>query len=167
MFAGLGAGTVAILSGLASLEGSLPPGWYSIWEWSWAPFLGVGFALAGVSHFTLLSEFCNIYPGRGAWGFWYLPGTASFHVKWTGVAEFVLGVALALGGLGLGKEVGLQQAAAAGLVALTLAVTPANIYMFSHGAQLPEGLEVPIVGHAVRGLLQCVLLAFFFTLATQ
>ncbi|CAN0224519.1 unnamed protein product [Hapterophycus canaliculatus] len=39
--------------------------------------------------------------------------------------------------------------------------------MFSHGAQLPEGLEVPVVGHAIRGFFQCVLLAFFWTLANS
>lgn len=88
-------------------------------------------------------------------------------MKWTGVAEFAGGVGLALGGLGFGAELGLEQAAAWGLFALTLAVTPANIYMFSHGAQLPEGLEVPVVGHAIRGAFQCLLLAFFWTLATQ
>lgn len=165
MFAALGAGTIAVLGGLSSLEALLPAGWYSIWAYTWAPLLGALFALAGVSHFTLLKEFCNIYPGKGAWGFWYLPGTASFHVKWTGVAEFAGGVGLLLGGLGVGAEVGLEQAAAAGLFALTLAVTPANVYMFSHGAQLPEGLEVPVVGHAIRGFFQCVLLAFFYTIA--
>ena len=165
VFAALGAGTVAVLGGLSSLEAVLPAGWYSIWAYTWAPLLGALFAFAGVSHFTLLKEFCNIYPGRGAWGFWYLPGTASFHVKWTGVAEFAGGLGLLLGGLGVGVEFGLEQAAAAGLFALTLAVTPANVYMFSHGAQLPEGLEVPVVGHAIRGFFQCVLLAIFYTIA--
>lgn len=165
VFAALGAGTVAVLGGLSSLEALLPAGWYSIWAYTWAPLLGGLFAFAGVSHFTLLKEFCNIYPGRGAWGFWYLPGTASFHVKWTGVAEFAGGLGLLLGGLGVGVEFGLEQAAAAGLFALTLAVTPANVYMFSHGAQLPEGLEVPVAGHAIRGFLQCVLLAIFYTIA--
>eukprot|EP00752_Nemacystus_decipiens_P017367 g15563.t1 len=165
VFAGLGAGTVAVLSGLKALEAALPAGWYSIWEFTWAPLLGLTFSAAGIAHFTLLREFCNIYPGRGAWGVWYLPGTSSFHVKWTGIAELAGGVGLALGGLGVGAELGLEKASAAGLFALVLAVTPANIYMFSHGAQLPEGLEVPVVGHAIRGFFQCVLLAFFWTLA--
>ena len=165
IFAALGAGTASLLAGLSSLEAFLPSGWYATWQSSWAPFLGLAFAAAGISHFTILQDFCNIYPGRGAWGFWYLPGTASFHVKWTGIAEIAGGVGLALGGLGVGTDVGLERAAAAGLFILTLTVTPANIYMFSHGAQLPEGLEVPIAGHAIRGFLQCVLLAFFWTLA--
>lgn len=166
VFAGLGAGTVAVLAGLQSLEAALPAGWYAIWQFTWAPLLGLTFSAAGIAHFTLLREFCNIYPGRGAWGFWYLPGTSSFHVKWTGIAELAGGVGLALGGLGVGAELDLERAAAAGLFALVLAVTPANIYMFSHGAQLPEGLEVPVFGHAVRGFFQCVLLAFFWTLAS-
>lgn len=167
VFAGLGAGTVAVLGGLGSLEAALPAGWYSIWEFTWAPLLGLTFSAAGIAHFTLLREFCNIYPGRGAWGVWYLPGTSSFHVKWTGIAELAGGVGLALGGLGVGAEFGLEKISAAGLFALVLAVTPANIYMFSHGAQLPEGLEVPVVGHAIRGFFQCVLLAFFWTLANS
>ncbi|CAM9393486.1 unnamed protein product [Scytosiphon promiscuus] len=158
-------GTVAVLGGLQSLESSLPAGWYSIWQFTWAPLLGLIFSAAGIAHFTLLRDFCNIYPGRGAWGFWYLPGTASFHVKWTGIAELAGGVGLALGGLGVGAELGLERAAAAGLFALVLAVTPANTYMFTHGAQLPEGVEMPVVGHAIRGVLQSVLLAFFWTLA--
>lgn len=167
VFAGLGAGTTSLLAGFNTLEALLPPGWFAAWQSTWAPFLGLLFIAAGISHFTLLKEFCNIYPGKGTWGFWYLPGTASFHVKWTGIAEFAGGLGLSLGWLGLGANLGLDRAAALGLFTLTLAVTPANIYMFSHGAQLPEGLEVPVAGHAIRGFLQCVLLAFFWTLANQ
>ena len=157
---------MGLLAALPLLESALPDGWYSAWQGTWPVPLGLIFTAAGVAHFTMLEGFCNIYPGRGAWGFWYLPGTASFHVKWTGVAEIAGGVGLALGGLGVGP-MGLMQASAAGLVALTLAVTPANIYMFTHGAQFPVGVEVPVIGHAIRGVFQCILLAFFYVLATQ
>ena len=34
-----------------------------------------------------------VYPPIGTWGLWYLPGSAEFHVKWTGVAEVTAGVA--------------------------------------------------------------------------
>lgn len=102
VFAALGAGTVGLLAALPVLEAALPDGWYSAWQGTWPVPLGLIFAAAGIAHFTMLEGFCNIYPGRGAWGFWYLPGTASFHVKWTGVAEIAGGVGLALGGLGVG-----------------------------------------------------------------
>lgn len=36
-------------------------------------------------------------PAQGAWGFWYLPGSKSFHVAWTGVVEFLAGLWLTLG----------------------------------------------------------------------
>lgn len=155
---------MAILNGLSALEVLLPQGWYSAWQITWAPALGLIFLAAGIAHFTEVEGFSNIYPGRGAWGIWYLPGNASFHVKWTGIAEIAGGLGLALSGLGLGPA-GLETAAAWGLFVLTLAVTPANIYMFTHGAQFPIGLEVPVVGHFIRGILQCVLLANFWILA--
>ena len=51
----------------------------------------------------------------------------------------------------------------AGLLLLTAAVTPANIYMYTHGAKLPiEGPDVPIVGHAIRGVMQVVLFGLLY-----
>jgi hypothetical protein len=47
--------------------------------------LGLIYTLAGISHFTIKKEFMNIYPYRGAWGLWYLPGSSEFHVLWTGM----------------------------------------------------------------------------------
>ena len=39
----------------------------------------------------------------------------------------------------------------------------ANIFMYSHGAKLPiEGPEVPIVGHAIRGVMQVVLFGLLY-----
>jgi uncharacterized membrane protein len=133
--------------------------------------------LAGVTHFTLKEEFENIYPARGAWGVWYLPGSKTFHVAWTGVAEFVGGLALALGGLNnlspnllpLPEKlfVGPVAAdAALALVALVYAVTPANIYMFTHGARLPiKGPQVGGQFHLIRGIMQVVLVAMLSIVA--
>lgn len=38
-------------------------------------------------------------PAQGAWGFWYIPGSKSFHVAWTGVVEFLAGFWLAIGAI--------------------------------------------------------------------
>ena len=168
VFAALGAGTVATLEGgLRSREETLPAGWYSVWRLTWAPLLGLAFSAAGVARFALLELFCSIYPGRGrGWAVWYLPGTSSFHVKWTGIAEQAGGVELALGRLGVGADFGLEKESVAGLSALELGVTPANMYMFSQGTPFPKGLKVPVGAHAVRGFLQRALPAFVWILAS-
>lgn len=105
-------------------------------------------------------------------GLWQLPGSPEFHVAWTGVAE-ILGGAGLLGGavaerLALRPLGWVRQSAALGLFTLTLAVTPANIYMFTHGAMM-EGLPgpasagpIPVSAHAVRLGLQCVLLGMLW-----
>ena len=61
---------------------------------------------------------------------------------WTGVAEFVLGGLLTAGACtrllsGGSAGDGLVSSAALGLLLLTVLVTPANIYMYTHGAKLP------------------------------
>lgn len=60
----------------------------------------------------------------------------------------------------------LVQDSALGLLMLTAAVTPANIFMYTHGAKLPmAGPDVPVTFHYVRAALQSILFAQFFTLA--
>lgn len=131
---------------------------------------GILFFLAGITHFTLCDEYCNITPAQGSWGFWYIPGSKKFHVLWTGVAEMVFGFLLALGeasrvfGFVLPSELAhVSSDAALALLALTILVTPANVYMLTHGAKLPKsGPEVPISGHVIRLALQVVLFATFY-----
>lgn len=148
--------------------------WVQTWRYTW-PLLGVIYAAAGVTHFTLQDAYENIYPQKGSWGLWYLPGSSEFHVKWTGVAEIVGGLGLVIGGLidafapvyfdcpNVITNAGLLSDSAAGLLLLTIAVTPANIYMFTHGARLPvDGPEVPVVGHAIRGIMQVVLFGLLY-----
>lgn len=148
--------------------------WVQSWRYTW-PLLGAIYAAAGVTHFTLQDAYENIYPQKGAWGIWYLPGSAEFHVKWTGVAEILGGVGLLIGGLldafapvyntspNLLTSAGIGSDSAAALLLLTIAVTPANIYMFTHGARLPvDGPEVPVAGHVVRGLMQVVLFGLLY-----
>ena len=111
-----------------------------------------------------------IYPPSGTWGLWFLPGSAEFHVVWTGVAEFLGGLGVLVGGsidaLGYGDAVGgrarpLRQLAASSLFVLMIAVWPANVYMYTHGATMtgagPDG-PLPLDFHYVRICIQIVLL---------
>jgi uncharacterized membrane protein len=112
------------------------PGPIKAWEGTWG-LIGLIYGLAGVSHFTIKKDFMNIMPAPGAWGFWYVPGSKEFHVLWTGIVEFVAGMWLAVGtassyaGFSLLPAVWTSPSsdAATVLLALTVLVTPANIYM--------------------------------------
>ncbi|CAE7323322.1 unnamed protein product [Symbiodinium natans] len=174
---GLAAGTWALVNPIfGALQGTLPEGWFKTWRKTW-PILGAFYMAAGVAHFTAADAFEAIYPPQGTWGFWYLPGSAAFHVAWTGVAEIAGGSGLFLGSLFLGLAGAfnwelppalrsLPALSALGLFTLTWAVTPANIYMFTHGAQMtgltPGDQPIPVEFHAVRGLLQVVLLGILW-----
>jgi hypothetical protein len=56
--------------------------------------IGTLYLTAGIGHFIQKESFISICPPQGTWEFWYLPGSAFFHVTWTGIVE-------ALGGSGL------------------------------------------------------------------
>jgi uncharacterized membrane protein len=172
IFAILGISTIALSSVVGDATAKYE--WLQNWRYTW-PLLGAIYAAAGVTHFTIQEEYENIYPAKGSWGIWYLPGSKEFHVKWTGVAEFLGGVGLLIGGAidafapayisspNVVSQSGIGSDSAAGLFLLTLAVTPANIYMFTHGARLPkDGPEVPIAGHVVRGIFQVILLTMLY-----
>jgi uncharacterized membrane protein len=174
-FVAIGIGAVAILLALGALSRALPSGWFARWQGSW-PLLGMIYMAAGLTHFTYHGAYESIYPPQGTWGgLWQLPGSAEFHVAWTGVAELLGGAGLVGGALAETLEVvqlrWLKPTAAACLFALTLCVTPANIYMYTHGAMM-EGLPgiegaVPVVGHYIRATLQSVLLALLAGMARE
>jgi uncharacterized membrane protein len=132
--------------------------------------LGLFYLAAGVGHFANSQAFQDIYPPLGTWGIWYLPGSAEFHVAWTGMVELLGAAGLLLGAardiLGM-EEDGLvnfiKPISAAVLFVLTVLVTPANIYMFTHGAVMGETLDVSF--HVARFALQVLLLSLLFTLA--
>jgi uncharacterized membrane protein len=111
---------------------------------------------------------------QGAWGFWYLPGSPSFHVNWTGVAEIAGGVGCTLGALDLPFLPNwLLPASAFGLFLLTVVVSPSNMYMWTHNAsplteeEQEKAGEVTWQFHVFRASLQVVLLATYLGLATH
>ena len=63
---------------------------------------------------------------------------------------------------------GLESDSAAALCLLTVAVTPANIFMYTHGAKLPMDSEpLPLQFHAVRWVMQVVLLGFLYLIGEE
>ena len=95
-------------------------------------------------------------------------------MAWTGVAEFVLGSWLVLGAgtklLGVSVLPSLLGAdpiaeASLGLFLLTIVVTPANLYMFTHGAKLVGTPDLGTPEHTFRFFMQCVLLAMFYEMS--
>jgi uncharacterized membrane protein len=99
----------------------------------------------GINHFVRTGFYLQIMPP-------YLPWhLAAVYVS--GVAEILLGVALAIPRL--------SRLAAWGVIALLIAVFPANVYMWTGHVQ-PDGFMVPPWFHAVRLPFQLVLVAWAF-----
>lgn len=134
---------------------------------------GIVFMVVGVLHFVLVDNFAKIVPPRGTWGnLWQAPAPfadelgvtyAEYHTYWTGIAEFLGGLALLAAGLGLTDV----QVPAILLFLLTVGVTPSNLYMFTHDAHPSEGiprLAYP-AGHIARFIAQCILLSNFWIMA--
>jgi uncharacterized membrane protein len=133
--------------------------------------LGAVYALLGSAHFVAPGEFENVVPLYGTWGIWYVPGSRSFHVVWTGVVETVGGLGMVLGAVAeaLHHQHNYDydhnykyytDCCALVLFVMTVLVTPANVFMFTHGAKLPKDSDpLPVAIHGVRMLLQALLLA--------
>ncbi|KAG2483447.1 hypothetical protein HYH03_017701 [Edaphochlamys debaryana] len=131
-------------------------------------YFGLGFVAAGVGHFTAHDVFTSIYPAQGTWGLWYLPGSPSFHVHWTGVAEVLGGGALLLAWLlplvGGAFPPALLRLAAKCLFVLCLAMWPANILMLTHNAPGPAMGALPWLAHLLRFVGQVMGQASFWDL---
>ena len=138
--------------------------------------LGSLYLVAGIGHFTNSHAFQDIYPPTGTWGIWYLPGSAEFHVGWTGVVEI-------LGGAGLLFSAAqsilandgdddeslainlIKPVSASALFVLTILVTPANIYMYTHGATMGDMAPLDSSFHYARWAFQVLFLSLLITLA--
>jgi uncharacterized membrane protein len=107
--------------------------------------LTLAMVLAGASHFTMTATYMAIVPD-------YLPAPLAL-VYISGVAEIVLGLALQIPSL--------RRLAGWGLIALFLAVLPANINQAVHNLQ-PPGLEMSPTMVWVRLPLQLVLIAWAY-----
>ena len=123
----------------------------------------------------ILSIFYSIsIPSFYSWGgLWQIPAPlservfklsyAQYHSYWTGIAEIVAGVSLIVTtARGDGDPTGTLLPSLA-LYGITLLVTPANIYMYTHNPVVPRIPPLPYpYGHVGRGVLQCALLGVFF-----
>ena len=135
--------------------------------------MGLLFALLGVSHFVYTKDYAETVPPIGTWGgLWNVPtpsignlSAEEFHVLWSGVAEVGGGLLLILSALNIIDFIP-PAVPGALLFLLTVAVTPSNIYMFTHDAQMSFAppVEYP-TGHIGRAVVQCVFLSLFWLIA--
>jgi uncharacterized membrane protein len=151
--------------------------------WAFNPFYNVlpyilssAFIAAGISHFVLEDTFTSFVPPKGSWGgLFIVPAPFSeqlnltyeqYHSFWTGIAEILVGLSLIITTSGvLGENYNNPTIPSLFMYLLTLIVTPANIYMYTHNPVVPRIPPLPYpYGHLGRGLLQMALLAVFYKL---
>jgi len=97
----------------------------------------------GISHFTNADFFIAIVPPWWPW--------PSFAVYASGVFEVLLAILIVWPKT--------RSLAGLGLIALTLAVTPANVHMWLHPEQFPEFSEAAL---SIRLVVQVLLLALIW-----
>ena len=147
---------------------------------SLSKILGGLYIVAGIRHFQNFHDYEQIYPPKGTWGLWYVPGSSSFHVAWTGILEILGGTGLVVSSYANSDDdnndeqvssLGLkfmQPISAFILCVLTMIVTPANIYMFTHGVTLGGGTSSSLdcwQYHSIRFFVQILLLSVLLILA--
>ena len=180
---GIIGGSVVFVNVYNYLETVLPSSIFTPFYTVLPYVLSTAFIAAGISHFVVEDTFTSFVPPKGSWGgLWNVPSPFSeqlgvtyeqYHSFWTGIAEIVVGSSLIITTSGIlgGEDLGSYQwntdptYSSALMYLLTLAVTPANIYMYTHNPVVPRILVLPYpYGHVGRGLLQCALLAVFYKL---
>lgn len=108
--------------------------------------MALAFIAAGINHFANTAFYLNIMPPYLPWPY--------FMVIASGIAEVVLGLGLAIPRT--------SRTAAWGLIALLVAVFPANIHMAAHPELYPD---LPLAALYLRLPLQAVLIlwAYWYT----
>ena len=131
------------------------------------------FGMVGIGHFVFVENFARIVPPYNCWGgLWKVPAPfyttmnityEAYHSYWTGIVEFMGGIWLLYSGI-MSSSSTTSILPATLLFALTIGVTPANLYMFTHNAS-PGGVIPPLqypFGHIARFIIQCGLLSNFY-----
>eukprot|EP00536_Pseudo-nitzschia_multiseries_P018292 jgi/Psemu1/228447/e_gw1.2357.2.1 len=187
IFGGVFAGSIAFIELYNLLEGILPSSIFDPFYTILPCVLSGAFIAAGIAHFALEDTFTAFVPPKGSWGgLWQVPAPGSealgltyeqYHSFWSGIAEVLVGSWLLVSTLQpdllpfvYGADAGWSASTvpAALMFGLTAAVTPANIYMYTHNPVVPRIPALPYPwGHAGRGLLQCALLAVFYKLTVH
>lgn len=106
------------------------------------------FIVAGVNHFVSSDTYLKIMPD-------YLP--------WPRALVYISGFFEALGGVGLAVP-RLRRAAGWGLIALLVAVFPANVDMLIHADQFPS---IPLWALVARLPMQAILIAWVWWAAVK
>lgn len=178
---GVLAGSIVFLNLYNFAEVILPPAIFDPFYTILPYVLSSAFIAAGIAHFAIEDTFTAFVPPKGSWGgLWQVPSPGSdqlgltyeqYHSFWSGIAEILVGTwliiatATANGILDFGDVPGGTTIPAVLMWGLTAAVTPANIYMYTHNPVVPRIPALPYPwGHGARGLLQCALLGVFFKL---
>ena len=123
----------------------MPRAWKAVWKSAFAALFIVG----GVGHFLATDYYMKIMPP-------YLP----YHpelVLLSGVFEFALGVLLLVSAT--------SRLAAWGLIALLIAVFPANVYMYQHAEAFSVAPTILLLRLPIQGLL--ILWAYSYTKRTD
>ena len=108
--------------------------------------MALAYVVAGVNHFANTAFYLNIMPP-------YLP-SPYFLVMASGIAEIVLGIGLVVPRT--------SRAAAWGLIALLVAVSPANLHMAMH-PELYQDIPTELLWIRLPLQLLLVLWAFWYT----
>ena len=146
----------------------------SIYDHVHLPFM-IGYLsiLTGLGQLYYLDSVASVVPPNGSWGgIWNVPAPGAdifnippqkYHACWTGLAQIACGYYLASSSLGF-LEFPSVPLASGVLGLLLVAMTPINIYMFTHDKKM-EGFKYYIPypnGHVIRGIIQCVIFAVFW-----
>mmetsp|Transcript_4200 Transcript_4200/g.10697 ORF Transcript_4200/g.10697 Transcript_4200/m.10697 type:complete len:270 (-) Transcript_4200:417-1226(-) len=168
-------GSMGFIALYDQLEILLPPSIFQPFYTILPYVLSTAFLAAGTSHFAIEDTFVAFVPPKGSWGgLWQAPAPfsetlglsyAEYHNRWSGLAEIAASISLIATTSHL-AELGPYPAMA--MYLLTGAVTPANIYMYTHDPVVPRIPALPYPwGHVGRGVLQMALLGVFFKLAVH